>query len=136
MLAPSALLLQVPPPVLPIDITGIIATIMGISIVLIPVIGLTARFALKPFVEALGQYLTEKETIETVKILERRVALLENQVDLLEHDVEEIGEVGRFHRELEAGRPEGSDGGGTGSESRPPGAEDVGPGEGGAGPVV
>ena len=108
----TAALLQAPP-VLPIDITGIIATIMGISIVLIPVIGLTARYALKPFVEALGQYLTEKETGETVKILERRVALLEHQLEGLERDVEEIGEVTRFHRELESGVADGSAGGGS-----------------------
>ena len=40
-------------PVLPIDLTAIVAVIMGISIVLVPVIGLTARFALKPLVQSM-----------------------------------------------------------------------------------
>lgn len=113
MLATPAALLQ-GPTVLPIDLTAIIGTIMGISVVLIPVIGLTARFALKPFAEALGQYLNQKDTAETVKVLERRVALLEHQLETLEHEVEEIDEVARFHRELQAGESIG--------EGRPPGA--------------
>lgn len=113
MLPLSIILLQ-GPPVLPIDLTAIVAVIMGLSIILIPVIGLTARFALKPFVEALGQYLNQKDTAETVKILERRVALLEHQLEVLEHDVEEIGEVTRFHQELESG--------GAPGEGPPPGS--------------
>lgn len=108
----AALLLQ--GPVLPIDLTAIVAVIMGLSIVLIPVIGLTARFALKPFVEALSQYLNQKDTAETVKILERRVALLEHQLEALEQDVEEIDEVARFHRELDSG--------GAAGEGPPPGS--------------
>ncbi len=36
------------PPILPIDLTALLAVFMGISIVLIPVLGITARFALKP----------------------------------------------------------------------------------------
>ena len=43
-------------PVLPIDLTAIVAVIMGISIVLVPVIGLTARFALKPLVQSMGHF--------------------------------------------------------------------------------
>jgi hypothetical protein len=39
--------------VMPIELTGLIGTIGGILIVLIPVAGLTARFALKPIVEAI-----------------------------------------------------------------------------------
>ena len=43
-------------PVLPIDLTAIVAIVMGMLVVLIPVAGLTARFALKPVVEALARY--------------------------------------------------------------------------------
>lgn len=116
---PAALLQG--PPVLPIDVTGIILGIMGISIVLIPVIGFTARYALKPFVEALGQYLNQKDTAETVKILERRVALLEHQLEALEHEVEEIDEVSRFHRELEAGSADRPGGAGGAADAGSPG---------------
>ena len=54
----------------PIDLTEIIAVFMGISIVLIPVIGLTARFAIKPVVEALSRGLESRGQDETVRILE------------------------------------------------------------------
>ena len=37
-------LVQVPP-IMPIDLTALLAVFMGISIVLIPVLGITARFA-------------------------------------------------------------------------------------------
>ena len=39
---------------LPIDLTEIVAIVLGISIVLVPVIGLTARFALGPAVHKTG----------------------------------------------------------------------------------
>ena len=95
--------------VLPIDLTAIIATVMGISIVLIPVIGLTARFALKPTVEALGRFLEKKGTEDTVSILERRVAFLEQHVDSLEGSVRRVEEVTDFNARLKsgAGPPEG-----------------------------
>jgi hypothetical protein len=46
--------------VLPIDLTALLAVFMGISIILIPIIGLTARFALKPTVEAFSRILEAK----------------------------------------------------------------------------
>ncbi len=41
--------------ILPVGIPSVIAVIMGIPIVLVPVIGLTARFPLKPTVETLSR---------------------------------------------------------------------------------
>jgi hypothetical protein len=38
-------------PITPIDLTSLVAVFTGISIFLIPMIGLTARFALKPTVQ-------------------------------------------------------------------------------------
>ena len=64
-------------PVLPIDITAIVAVIMGISIVLVPVIGVTARFALKPLVQSMGHFFQSRTAEDTVRLLERRMALLE-----------------------------------------------------------
>ena len=60
-------------PVLPIDITAIVAVIMGISIVLVPVIGVTARFALKPLVQSMGHFFQSRTTEDTVRLLERRM---------------------------------------------------------------
>jgi len=90
-------------PVEPINLTSIIAVIMGISVVLIPVIGLTARFALKPTVEALSRVFESRGTDESVQILERRVALLETQVEVMESSMHRVQEGARFDAQLKAG---------------------------------
>ena len=90
-------------PIAPVDIVSLVAVMMGISIVLIPVIGLTARFALKPTVEALGKFFETRGSEEIVKILERRVALLEQQVEHLEGSHQRLEEVSTFNRELSSG---------------------------------
>ncbi len=90
-------------PVAPIDLVSLVAVIMGISVVLIPVIGLTARFALKPTVEALGRFFETKGSEEIVRILERRVALLEQQVEHLEGTQARLEEVSEFNKELASG---------------------------------
>jgi len=97
--------------VLPIDLTALIGVIGGISIVLVPIIGITARFALKPTVEALGRSMDRKGLDETVHILERRVALMEQQIETMEGSVQKITEVAEFQRALaspEPSRPEGA----------------------------
>ena len=89
--------------VTPIDFTALVATIMGISVVLIPVIGLTARFALKPTVEAFTQFFQSKTVEESVRLLERRMALLESQMDNIDASVARIAQVSEFHRQLASG---------------------------------
>ena len=96
--------------IVPIDLTALVATIMGISIVLVPVIGITARFALKPTVEALSRFLHTKELDESVNILERRMSLMESQLESIEGSVRRIAEVTEFHHALEKGEaPEGQE---------------------------
>ena len=68
--------LDVAQEILPIDLTALLAVFMGISILLIPVLGITARFALKPTVEALSRFFNKKGNDEAVSILERRMALI------------------------------------------------------------
>lgn len=87
----------------PIDLTSLVATIMGISVVLVPVIGITARFALKPTVEALSRFLHTKELDESVNILERRMSLMENQLESMEGSLRRIAEVTEFHHALDKG---------------------------------
>ena len=88
--------------VLPVDLTSIIAVIMGISIVLVPVIGLTARFALKPVVEALSRVFESREASESLQILERRISLLEAQIENLESSVRRLDETATFDAQLRA----------------------------------
>jgi hypothetical protein len=90
------------------NIVGLVAVIMVFSIVLVPIIGLTARFALKPTMEALSQFFQQKGVEETVRILERRVGLLEQQVEHMEGQLDQVAEVQRFDRQLGAGPRAGS----------------------------
>jgi hypothetical protein len=91
--------------VLPIDLTAIIAVIMVFSIVLIPIIGLTARFALKPTVEALAKIFEKQGTDEGLRILERRIALLETELDTLQTGMQRLEEVSSFDRQLRPAAP-------------------------------
>ena len=88
---------------LPVDLIELIGVIMGTAIVLIPVIGLTARFALKPIVTVLGRYLRGKDTEESVQIVERRLALLEQQLDDVQGSLRRLLEVSEFDAQLRAG---------------------------------
>lgn len=92
------------PPVLPIDLTAIVAVVMGISIVLIPVAGLTLRFAIKPAVDAIARSFEHQGLEDTVGILERRLGVLERQVESLETTVGRLAEAVEFQNELQAGR--------------------------------
>ena len=103
--------------ILPIDVTGLVAVILGISIVLIPVAGLTARFVLKPVVEALGRFQAGRTSEESIQLMERRMSLLEAQLEGVQHSVDRLVEVSEFNAELRAGRvatslpaPESDDG--------------------------
>lgn len=91
--------------ILPVDLTALVGTILGISIVLVPVMGLTARFALKPVVEALGKTFEHRALDETVRILERRVELQEQQIDMLQNSIREISDGREFDRQLSAPPP-------------------------------
>lgn len=95
--------------IVPIDLVEVLAVFMGISIVLVPVIGLTARFALKPTVEAFSRFFEHKGLDESVHILERRMALMEQQIETMGTTLERLVEVSEFHRALD----EGDDGGGA-----------------------
>ena len=90
--------------ILPIDIVALVSVILGISIVLVPVIGLTARFALKPVVEALARVFESRSVDETVRILERRLELQEQQLEALQASVDKLSETQEFDRQLAAPR--------------------------------
>ena len=85
-----------------VDLVGLVAVIMVFSIVLIPVMGLTARFALKPTVEALSQFFQKKGEQDTVLLMERRIALLEQQLETVEVNVRSMEEARSFDRQLRA----------------------------------
>lgn len=90
-------------PVLPIDVTAIVAVVMGLMVVLIPIAGLTARFALKPIAEAVARMRSAQGADRELKLVEQRLALLEQQLSNLETDVRKIEDVAEFDRQLKSG---------------------------------
>lgn len=102
--------------VLPVDLTAVVAIVMVFSPILILVLGFTARFALKPTVEALNGFLEAKARDDALQIVERRLALLEQEVELLSQESGRLREVEAFHQELSSG-PEGGE-----TAPRPPDA--------------
>lgn len=71
--------------VLPVDLTAIVGIIFGMSVFIIPIAGLTARFALKPVVEAFGLSRRDRKEELQLALLEKRVALLERQLEAVGH---------------------------------------------------
>lgn len=92
--------------ILPIDITALVATILGISIVLIPVLGLTARYALNPTVEALSRLFESRSSEEQLRILERRLELQEQEIAMLSQTVRSLSEAHDFDRALKGSTAE------------------------------
>lgn len=94
--------LQVPP-VMPIDLTSLLAVGLGIMVVLIPITGVTARFALKPIAEAVARMREAQGVGKEVGLIEQRLNLLEQQMAGLETEVERLSEASDFVRQLRSG---------------------------------
>ncbi len=92
----------------PIDWVALAGVIMGTLIILIPVAGLTARFALKPIVEAVVRLRQTPGAAEHLALLEQRMALLEQQQANTEADVGRLLEVQEFQENLLTNQEEGS----------------------------
>lgn len=80
-----------------------LAIFLGMLVVLIPITGLTLRFALKPVMEALGKYRESQGDKEMQQLLERRVALMEEQLHGMDRSLRELVDESEFRRELESG---------------------------------
>jgi TolA-binding protein len=84
----------------------ILAILIGGMILLVPIVGLTARFALKPIVEAFAHLRSTPGQDQLVSVLEQRLALMEQQLHGLESSVRRLEEDSEFQRQLTAGRNE------------------------------
>ena len=89
----------------PASFVPLVATVLGIMIVLIPVTGLTLRFALKPVAETMLKLRESKSRDESVEMLERRVALLEEHLNSLDRSVNALQDESEFRRQLAAPAP-------------------------------
>lgn len=88
--------------VLPVDLPAVIGTIGGILIVLIPVAGVTARFALKPIADAIAKVKESQGASREMALMNQRLDLMEGQLSSLESTVQRIAEVQEFHAQLKA----------------------------------
>ena len=89
--------------VLPVDLVGLVSVILGISVVLVPVIGATVRFALAPAVTALGRVFETRDADENVRLLERRLEVQEQEISMLTQTVRHLTDARDFERQLGAG---------------------------------
>jgi cell division protein FtsB len=65
---------------MPVDLTSLVASIMGLLLVLIRVLGLAVRFAAKPLVEALVATRGEGAGPADLAALKARIEVLEHEV--------------------------------------------------------
>lgn len=87
-------------PLMPLDIPFLVGVVMAMLVVLIPVTGFTARFALRPIVDAIARAREGEGNRQAVQLLERRLALVEQQLQSMEGTVERLSEESEFHRKL------------------------------------
>ena len=81
-----------------------LAIFMVMMAILIPIAGLTARFALKPLMEALKSYRELQGENQAQQLVERRLALMEEQMHSMDRSIRELSEESEFRRDLESGR--------------------------------
>jgi hypothetical protein len=84
----------------------LVAIVMGSLIFLIPIAGITARFALKPVIESLAKYRESQGDRDALLLMERRMALLEEQFNGMDRSLRELTEESEFRRQLESGTPQ------------------------------
>lgn len=82
-------------------LTGVLAVLLGGLVVLIPVLGLTMRFALRPLVEAWIQLRKDAANDAQTDLLRRQVLLLESELQQVQHSVQSLTDAQEFHRRLE-----------------------------------
>ena len=83
-------------------IAGVTAVILGGLTVLVPVVGLTARFTLRPIVEAIGGMRANQASKQQMELMERRLALLEEQQHASERLLDRLADLQNFDAQLRA----------------------------------
>jgi hypothetical protein len=83
-------------------IVAITAILIGGMVIILPLAGLVARFALKPLIDSYAQVRESAESGDSLRMLERRLDLLEEQVQLLERDNSRLLDAAEFQRRLES----------------------------------
>ncbi len=89
------------------DIVAVIAVTGGLLTVLIPIAGLTARFALKPIVESIARLKEVQAGTSSgnLALLDQRLSLLEQQMQSVEGSLKHLTDAREFDRQLASGGP-------------------------------
>jgi len=87
------------------DLVPILAVSGSILVVLIPIAGLTARFALKPLIESITDAMRVRQQGGHVQGMERRMAKLEQELAALRGEVRKVADGAAFDRELAGPAP-------------------------------
>lgn len=86
---------------MPIDWVAVIGVTGGILMFLIPILGLTARFALKPIVEAFQiSRGTGPGSAEQLNLLAQQIGAIETRLEAMEHDLQLLAEAREFDEKL------------------------------------
>jgi hypothetical protein len=78
----------------------ILGMLLATLVVLVPLAGITMRFALKPLIDSLIRIAEVRRSTQEVQILERRVALLEQELGSVRSEMKEIASQNEFYRKL------------------------------------
>ncbi len=90
------------------NVIPVVAIVGGLLVVLIPVAGITARFAFKPIVESIAKLKAIQATAPggaDVQQLEQRVGKIEQQLEGIDVSLQRLIEAKDFDRQLSSGRP-------------------------------
>ena len=86
---------------MPIDWVALIGVTGAMLVLIIPVLGLTARFALKPIVEAFQMSRgTGPGSAEQMNLLAQQVGAIETRLEAMEHDLQLLAEAREFDEKL------------------------------------
>src|SRR3954471_12204341 len=96
-------------PVEPINLTSLTAIVMGMLVVLIPIAGLTLRYAIKPITESIARFRESGADREKGELLERRMQLLEQEthgIEGMRTDLSRALEAAEFQCQLREPQPQ------------------------------
>lgn len=85
---------------MPIDWVALVGVVGGVLFLLIPILGFTARFALKPVVESMLALKGAQAAPQELASLKERVAFLEGQLSEMETEMERLQEARDFESRL------------------------------------
>ncbi len=91
----------------PDTLIPIVSIVGGLLLLLVPIAGITARFAFKPIVDSMAK-LKEMQAnsgpAADVRVLEQRVAAIEHQLEGMDSSLQRLIEAKDFDRQLKSGR--------------------------------